>query len=132
MLGNFAMRRMLRAAPALRELAMLEVVRQVSRRFPRTKTIILSMHADESYVLKALQNGAAGYVLKQADVADLLRAVIRAQDFDSTRRSAKWKEAGKLADFIVLSDDLLTINPRQIKDVEVAMTFVGGRVVYRR
>ena len=39
---------------------------------------------------------------------------------------------GKLADFIVLSDDLLTINPRQIKDVEVAMTFVGGRVVYRR
>jgi predicted amidohydrolase YtcJ len=39
---------------------------------------------------------------------------------------------GKLADFVVLSDDLLTINPRQIKDVEVAMTFVGGRVVYRR
>ena len=33
------------------------------------------MHADESYVLKALQNGAAGYVLKQADAADLLRAV---------------------------------------------------------
>jgi len=39
---------------------------------------------------------------------------------------------GKFADFVVLSDDLLTINPRQIKDVEVAMTFVGGRVVYRR
>ena len=39
---------------------------------------------------------------------------------------------GKLADFVVLSDDLLTINPRQIKDVEVAMTFVGGRAVYRR
>ena len=53
----------------------LDVLRQVSRRFPRTKTIMLSMHADESYVLKALQNGAAGYVLKQADVADLLRAV---------------------------------------------------------
>ena len=53
----------------------LEVVRQVSRRFPRTKTIVLSMHADESYVIRALQSGAAGYVLKQADVGDLLRAV---------------------------------------------------------
>ncbi len=39
---------------------------------------------------------------------------------------------GKLADFVVLSDDLLTMDPRRIKDVEVAMTFVGGEVVYRR
>ncbi len=39
---------------------------------------------------------------------------------------------GKLADFVVLSDDLLTIDPRQLKDVAVTMTFVGGRVVYQR
>ncbi len=39
---------------------------------------------------------------------------------------------GKLADFVVLSDDLLTIDPRRIKDVEVAMTFVGGKAVYQR
>jgi predicted amidohydrolase YtcJ len=38
---------------------------------------------------------------------------------------------GKLADFVVLSDDLLTMDPRRIKDVEVAMTFVGGKTVYR-
>jgi hypothetical protein len=30
-----------------------------------------------------------------------LRAIIRAQDFDSTRRTSKWKETEKLADFIV-------------------------------
>jgi predicted amidohydrolase YtcJ len=40
--------------------------------------------------------------------------------------------AGKLADFVVLSDDLLTMDPRGIKDVEVVTTFVGGKVVYRR
>ena len=39
---------------------------------------------------------------------------------------------GKLADFVVLSEDLLTIDSRRIKDVEVEMTFVGGREVYRR
>jgi hypothetical protein len=30
----------------------------------------------------------------------MLRAIIRSQDFDSTRRTTKWKEAEKLADFI--------------------------------
>jgi predicted amidohydrolase YtcJ len=37
---------------------------------------------------------------------------------------------GKLADFVVLSDDIFTIDPKAIKDVKVMATFVGGRVVY--
>jgi predicted amidohydrolase YtcJ len=37
-----------------------------------------------------------------------------------------------LADIIVLSDDLLTIEPEKILDVEVEMTIVGGNVVYDR
>lgn len=53
----------------------LEVTRQVAQRCPRTRVIILSMHADEGYVLKALQNGAFGYVLKQSQVEDLVLGV---------------------------------------------------------
>jgi predicted amidohydrolase YtcJ len=41
-------------------------------------------------------------------------------------------EAGKFADFVVLSDDLLKISPEKIRDVRVEMTVVGGKVVYRR
>ncbi len=41
-------------------------------------------------------------------------------------------EPGKLADIIVLSDDLLTIDPEKILDVEVLMTIVNGRVVFER
>lgn len=41
-------------------------------------------------------------------------------------------EQGKLADMIVLSDDLLTIDPERILDVEVEMTILGGKVVYER
>ena len=37
---------------------------------------------------------------------------------------------GKLADFVVLSDNLLTMNPNDIKDVTVRTTVVGGKVVY--
>ncbi len=53
----------------------LEVTRQVSQRSPRTRIVILSMHANEAYVLEALRNGAAGYVLKDSSAADLVQAV---------------------------------------------------------
>lgn len=37
---------------------------------------------------------------------------------------------GKLADFVILSDDIFRIPPAAIKDVKVEATFVGGKVVY--
>ena len=53
----------------------LEVTRQVRQEHPQTKVIILSMHADEPYVVEALRNGASGYVLKDCTAADLVKAV---------------------------------------------------------
>lgn len=41
-------------------------------------------------------------------------------------------ETGKLADFTVLSHNPLTIKPERIKDIEVEMTIVGGKIVYSR
>jgi predicted amidohydrolase YtcJ len=41
-------------------------------------------------------------------------------------------EAGKLADFIVLEQDILTIPVEQVKDITVATTYVGGKKVYPR
>jgi DNA-binding NarL/FixJ family response regulator len=52
-----------------------EVARQVSRRFPRTRTVMLSMHANEAYVLESLRAGASAYVLKEAGSDDLVRAI---------------------------------------------------------
>jgi two-component system, NarL family, response regulator NreC len=53
----------------------LEITRQVKKRSPQTHVVILSMHRDESYVLEALKNGAAAYVLKDSSVAELIKAV---------------------------------------------------------
>lgn len=39
---------------------------------------------------------------------------------------------GMLADVVVLSEDLLAIEPAQLLDVEVTTTIVGGRVVFER
>ncbi len=53
----------------------LEATRQIRNCCPKTHVVILSMHADESYVLEALRNGASGYVLKDSSADDLARAV---------------------------------------------------------
>jgi two-component system response regulator NreC len=53
----------------------LEVTRQVRQCSPQTRIIILSMYRNEAYVLEALRNGAAGYVLKESTATDLIRAV---------------------------------------------------------
>jgi two-component system response regulator NreC len=53
----------------------LEVTRQLRQRAPETRVILLSMHANEAYVLEALRNGAGGYVLKDSTAADLVKAI---------------------------------------------------------
>jgi DNA-binding NarL/FixJ family response regulator len=53
----------------------LDVTREVRRRSPKTRVVILSMHDSEAFVLQALRNGASAYVLKDASSADLVRAV---------------------------------------------------------
>ena len=53
----------------------LDVMRQIKKRLPDTQIVILSMYAEEAYVLQALSNGASGYVLKDSSSADLVLAV---------------------------------------------------------
>ena len=53
----------------------IEATRQVVTHFPGTKVIILTSFADDELIMRALQAGAAGYVLKEADNEELLRAI---------------------------------------------------------
>jgi DNA-binding NarL/FixJ family response regulator len=62
----------------------LEVARRAQRESPKTHIIILSMHADASYVRQALSAGVVGYLLKGAAVAELplaLNAVMRGETY---------------------------------------------------
>jgi len=53
----------------------IEAARQICGELPRAAVVILSMHADEGYVLKALKAGARGYLLKDSAEADIIEAV---------------------------------------------------------
>ena len=60
---------------AMPQLNGIDVTAQALKQSPKLKVIILSMYADESYVLRALMAGAKGYLLKEATEEDLIPAV---------------------------------------------------------
>jgi len=53
----------------------IEAARQLTETHVETAIVILSMHSDETYVLRALKAGAKGYLLKDSAEADLIRAI---------------------------------------------------------
>jgi two-component system response regulator NreC len=53
----------------------VEAARQIAQRNPQTAIAILSMHSDESYVIRSLKAGARAYLLKDSAEADLIEAI---------------------------------------------------------
>ena len=84
----------------------IEATRQIVAQEPHPNVVILSMHADESYVLRALKAGARAYILKNAAEADLIRAVQAVSE-------------GKSFFSPVISKMLLEDYVRQVREKEV-------------
>lgn len=53
----------------------LEATREIKRRRPQVKILILSMYDDDEYIQQVIQAGASGYVLKRVATEDLVRAI---------------------------------------------------------
>ena len=53
----------------------IEATRQITTALSKVAVVVLSMHSDESYVMRALKAGAKGYLLKDSAEADLIQAI---------------------------------------------------------
>jgi DNA-binding NarL/FixJ family response regulator len=84
----------------------IEATRQIVAQEGHRNVVILSMHSDESYVLRALKAGARAYILKNAAEADLIRAVRAVSE-------------GKSFFSPVISKMLLEDYVRQVREKEV-------------
>jgi DNA-binding NarL/FixJ family response regulator len=80
--GRDAVRKVLEQEPdvAVLDIGMpllngIEATRQIAKRAPTVKVLILSMHSDEAYITQALQAGAKGYLLKDSADTDLIRGI---------------------------------------------------------
>ena len=64
----------------------IDATAQIARVSPATRTIVISMHSDEAYILRALAAGARGYLLKDTaddEVREAVRAVAAGRSFFS-------------------------------------------------
>lgn len=62
----------------------IETLKLIRKEFPKLKVLMLSMHPEEQYALRALRAGASGYLNKQSAPAQLLSAI------DSVSRGRKY------------------------------------------
>jgi DNA-binding NarL/FixJ family response regulator len=94
----------------------LEVAKRAADESPRTKVVILSMHADATYVTQALRAGVAGYLLKGAAVSELplaFQAVMRGETYLTPKVSRSVVE-GFLRDTEPVPVEGLTARQREI------------------
>jgi DNA-binding NarL/FixJ family response regulator len=60
---------------AMPQLSGTEAAQRITELLPNTAIVILSMHSDEGYVLRALKAGAKGYLVKDSAEGDLIEAI---------------------------------------------------------
>ncbi len=105
----------------------IEATQRIARDFPEAKVVILTSFADDELVVRAIQAGAVGYVLKQVGNEELLRAIQAASrgqallDPATTQRLlARVRETERQAE----EDAFRDLSPREM---EVLAEVVRGR-----
>jgi two-component system response regulator NreC len=93
---------------------------------PKVGVVMISMHADESYILRALKSGARGYLLKaspETEVVEAVRAVARGQAYFSpviTRILVEEYVSEMQRRGVEDSYDLLTLREKEIRQILVS------------
>jgi DNA-binding NarL/FixJ family response regulator len=113
---------------AMPGLSGLEVAKRVEQASPKTRIIILSMHADATHVREALRSGVSGYLLKGAAVAELplaLKAVMRGDSYLTPKVSQQVVE-GFLRD---TDDDPGPLNGLTTRQREILQLIAEGKAM---
>jgi two-component system, NarL family, response regulator NreC len=101
----------------------LEVLRQIKKISPTTRTIVLSMQSADAYVVEALKIGAAGYVLKETGPSELINAVRevnQGNQFLSAKISERFQDSGStIKDTPLDAYETLTAREREILQMTV-------------
>jgi DNA-binding NarL/FixJ family response regulator len=98
----------------------IDATRRILAAHPQVGVVILSMHQDESYVLRSLKAGAKGYLLKdslRSDVLDAIRAVAQGRSY-LTRKISRMMQEDYIREMeqrgLDDSYDLLTDREREV------------------
>jgi DNA-binding NarL/FixJ family response regulator len=126
----------------------IETTKEISKKYPQIKILIITMFEDERFVSHLMENGANGYLLKNAEPAEIKKAIMEAMvkgyylnNFVNRvllkKSTARIKNAPSLNNEIILSDkekevvslicreytaseiaDKMSISPRTVESIK--------------
>ncbi len=110
------------------ELSGIEASKQILKKIPATKIIMLSMHESGDYISQSLKVGAMGYLIKTASSAEILEAIRTVYKGEYYARNA-------VADFIIkeyTSNHTMNNSPFDIlskREKEILASFLNGHTI---
>jgi two-component system invasion response regulator UvrY len=102
----------------------LEVTRKLVRYDPKIKIIIISMLSDEPYPSRLLEAGAAGYLSKDCDPQEIIKAI---QEVTSGKRYISTLIAQQLALKQITGET--SIDKLSLREMQVMMMLIGGKSI---
>jgi two-component system, NarL family, invasion response regulator UvrY len=106
----------------------LEALEEIKSRFPELPVLILTMHPEEQYAIRALRSGASGYLSKSMDAAELITA---ARQVMSGRKYITPSLAEKLSDFVNSPSNGLPHQTLSDREFEVLKMLASGQSLIR-
>jgi DNA-binding NarL/FixJ family response regulator len=107
------------------ELNGIEATYQIRQNWPQTRVIILSMHASTEHIVRALQAGACGYLLKDSagmEVAKAVRSVVTGRRYLSQKISDKViDEYVRQYDGRIVTNPLDRLSPRERETLQLVV-----------
>jgi len=103
----------------------MEAAKLARQRGYKTKMVFLSMHANAIYAVRALQSGALGYVLKDADFAEILQAIQNALE---GKRYISPRIADEVFDLLLNHEDEDSIETLTPREREILQLIAEGNI----
>ena len=104
----------------------IDTLKQLKKEFPRLPVLILSMHPEEHYAVRALKAGAAGYLTKQSAPDQLVTAI---RQVAQGRKFVSAAVAAELADAISTTDDKLPHERITDREYQVLTLIASGKTL---
>ena len=102
----------------------IEVLKNIRSQHPDVSVLILTMHPEEQYAIRALKGGAAGYITKDSAPSELISAVLK---ISSGKRYISASLAEKLAGMLDISTERAPHEMLSDRELEVLLLIASGR-----